>query len=140
MFSKNMESIVSINIYPFIHASHAAATQYIKLDDALGRGLLFHFTNCCPKALARSHSLCLLIGGLRDPAMALTFPEFFNAAKSSSQAAVNGSPTNPNADIETCLKNLKAELIWHSLWQGPWQTEAGFLEYINDFYNPQRRH
>jgi len=46
MLSKNMESIVSINTYPFIHASHAAVTQYIKLDGALGRGRIFYFANC----------------------------------------------------------------------------------------------
>ena len=41
MFSNNMESIVSINNFSFIHASHAAAAQYIKLDGALGRDRLY---------------------------------------------------------------------------------------------------
>ena len=45
MFSNNMESIISINIFLFIHASHAAATQYIKLDGALGRDRLFYFAS-----------------------------------------------------------------------------------------------
>ena len=60
--------------------------------------------------------------------------------KASSQAAVNGSQTNPNADVETFLETLKAELIWRSLSQTRWQTEAALFKYINGFYDPQRRH
>jgi len=42
--------------------------------------------------------------------------------------------------MEAFLKTLKAELIWRSLRQTRRQTEAALFKYINDLYNPQRRH
>ena len=55
--------------------------------------------------------------------------------------------------IETFFKSLKAELIWRNRWETRRQAEGAIFhshglqanhcraaEYINEFYNPRRRH
>ena len=37
-------------------------------------------------------------------------------------------------------KTLKTELMWDSTWQTRRQTEIALFEYIDGYYNPQRRH
>ncbi|OCX61607.1 hypothetical protein BFP70_14955 [Thioclava sp. SK-1] len=45
-----------------------------------------------------------------------------------------------NAAVEACFKTIKAELIWRRSWETCRQAEMAIFEYINGFYNPQRRH
>jgi putative transposase len=45
-----------------------------------------------------------------------------------------------NAAVETFFKTIKAELIWRDTWETRRQAEMAIFEYINDFYNPRRRH
>jgi transposase InsO family protein len=45
-----------------------------------------------------------------------------------------------NAAAENFFKTIKAELIWRRTWETRQQTLMAIIEYINGFYNPQRRH
>jgi putative transposase len=45
-----------------------------------------------------------------------------------------------NAAVETFFKTIKAELIWRDTRDTRRHAEMAIFEYINGFYNPQRRH
>ena len=45
-----------------------------------------------------------------------------------------------NAAVETFFKSIKAELNWRHSWETQRQAERAIFEYINEFYNPRRRH
>lgn len=45
-----------------------------------------------------------------------------------------------NAMVETFFKTLKSELIWRTIYQTRNQAEIAIARYIDDFYNPTRRH
>jgi putative transposase len=45
-----------------------------------------------------------------------------------------------NSMVETFLKSIKAELIWHNRWETSRQSEGAIFQYINGFYNPRRPH
>lgn len=45
-----------------------------------------------------------------------------------------------NAMVETFFKTLKLELIWRTIYQTRNQAENAIARYIDDFYNPTRRH
>ena len=45
-----------------------------------------------------------------------------------------------NAAVETFFKTLKSELIWRNTWATRRQVQVALFEYINEFYNPRRRH
>ena len=45
-----------------------------------------------------------------------------------------------NAACETFFKTIKAELIWRGQWFTRAQTHAAIANYIDEFYNPHRRH
>lgn len=45
-----------------------------------------------------------------------------------------------NAVVETFFKTPKVELIWRQPWFTRRQCELALFQYINDFYNPRRRH
>ena len=48
-----------------------------------------------------------------------------------------------NVAVETFFKTIKAELIWRRSWQTRRQAETAifqYIDYINCFYNPRRRH
>ena len=40
----------------------------------------------------------------------------------------------------TFFKTLKAELVWHTVFQSRAAAEAAIARYIDGFYNPVRRH
>ena len=44
------------------------------------------------------------------------------------------------AAVESFLKSPKAEMVWRRNWQARRGDEVTLFEYINDFYNPRRRH
>lgn len=45
-----------------------------------------------------------------------------------------------NAMVETVFKTIKSELIWRTSYQTRSQAEKAIGQYIDGFYNPQRRH
>ncbi len=45
-----------------------------------------------------------------------------------------------NAIVETFFKTIKAELVWRRTCETRLQAETTIFQYINDFYNPRRRH
>ncbi len=45
-----------------------------------------------------------------------------------------------NSAVESFLKSLKAELVWHRNWHTRRKVEVALFEYINGFYNPRRKH
>ena len=45
-----------------------------------------------------------------------------------------------NAVVETFFKTIKSELIWRTVFMSRSQAEAAIAEYIDGFYNPDRRH
>lgn len=45
-----------------------------------------------------------------------------------------------NAPVETFFKTLKAELVWRTRFETRQQAEQSIGKYINEFYNPRRRH
>lgn len=45
-----------------------------------------------------------------------------------------------NAMVETVFKTIRSELIWRTIWQSRRQAEIAVGRYIDDFYNPIRRH
>jgi transposase InsO family protein len=45
-----------------------------------------------------------------------------------------------NAMVETVFKTIKSDLIWRTSFQTRWQAEKAISHYIDDFYNPRRRH
>jgi transposase InsO family protein len=45
-----------------------------------------------------------------------------------------------NAAVETFFKTIKAELLWQRSWRTRRDAEIAIFEYINGFYNTQRRH
>jgi transposase InsO family protein len=45
-----------------------------------------------------------------------------------------------NAAVESFLNSMMAELVWRRNWQTRHEVEVTLLQYINDLYNPRRRH
>jgi len=45
-----------------------------------------------------------------------------------------------NAPVEAFFKTIKAELIWRMKFETRNDAERKIFGYINDFYNPRRRH
>jgi len=45
-----------------------------------------------------------------------------------------------NAPVEAFFKTIKAELIWGMKFETRIDAERKIFGYINDFYNPRRRH
>ena len=45
-----------------------------------------------------------------------------------------------NSAVESFFKSLKAELVWRRDWYTRRDVEIALFEYINGFYNPQRKH
>ncbi|VAX05972.1 Mobile element protein [hydrothermal vent metagenome] len=45
-----------------------------------------------------------------------------------------------NAPVEAFFKTIKAELIWRMRFETRYDAEREIFGYINDFYNPRRRH
>jgi transposase InsO family protein len=45
-----------------------------------------------------------------------------------------------NAVVETFFKTIKSELIWRTVFMSRSQAKAAIAEYIDGFYNPDRRH
>ena len=45
-----------------------------------------------------------------------------------------------NSAVESFFKSLKAELVRRRNWQTRREVEIALFEYINDFYNPRRKH
>ena len=45
-----------------------------------------------------------------------------------------------NAHVETFFKSLKAEMAWRTKFETRAQADIAIRKYINEFYNPKRRH
>jgi putative transposase len=45
-----------------------------------------------------------------------------------------------NSMVETFLKSVNTELIWRNRRETRRQAEGAIFQYINEFYNPRRRH
>ena len=45
-----------------------------------------------------------------------------------------------NAVVETVFKTIKSELIWRTVFRSRSHAETAIDEYIDGFYNPERRH
>lgn len=45
-----------------------------------------------------------------------------------------------NAAVETFFKTIKAEVLWQQSWKTRREAEIAIFQYINEFYNPRRRH
>lgn len=45
-----------------------------------------------------------------------------------------------NAACETFFKTIKSELLWRSSWQTRDQAHGAIAKYIDEFYNPRRKH
>ena len=45
-----------------------------------------------------------------------------------------------NAVVETFFKTIKSELIWRTVFRSRSHAETAIAEYIDGFYNPERRH
>lgn len=45
-----------------------------------------------------------------------------------------------NAMVETVFKTLKSEMVWRTIFLSRHQAEIAIGHYIDEFYNPTRRH
>ena len=45
-----------------------------------------------------------------------------------------------NATVLTFFRTIRDELIWHEAWETRGHVYITIFDYIQDFYNPRRRH